>query len=260
MIMNIPQVTDESQIKEIKKESSETRNSAILYLVPNINNPKQSFNSNFNLTNILIALFTLILFGVTMTIIAVLKRKELDLFYDIINSIADSNDTEYLDTFNATKSICDIVDFSTFNIVSHPFAFLLIILYMFLFWRRSCCINCLFGRPAAPMIISPYKKSSRFYSAVIYGIIAFDVMEIVQSAVSKTSSSDVYGKLVQDPSGLFKLLIRLVEMLVAALRYYPPLIAFYSNSFIIYLTSAIYMLTDLGINSYVESINLFFFS
>jgi len=33
-----------------------------------------------------------------MTIIAVLKRKELDLFYDIINSIADSNDTEYLDT------------------------------------------------------------------------------------------------------------------------------------------------------------------
>lgn len=61
MIM-IPQVTDESQIKEIKKESSETRNSAILYLVPNINNPKKS---NFNLTNILIALFTLILFGVT---------------------------------------------------------------------------------------------------------------------------------------------------------------------------------------------------
>ena len=259
MIMNIPQVNEVPQIKEINKETSETINPAILYLVPSINNPKESFKSNFNITNILIALFTLILFGITITVIAVLKRQELDLFYDIINSIPDSNDTEYFDTFNTTKSICDIVDFSTFSIVSHPLAFLLIILYMFLFWRRSCCINCLFRRPAAPMIISPYKKNNRFYSAVIYGIIAFDVMEIVQSAISKTSSADVFSKYVQDPSGLFKLLIRLVEMFVAALRYYPPLIAFNSNSFIIYSTSALYMLTDLGINSYVESIIFIFF-
>jgi len=238
-------------MKQTKKYNSST-----LYLVTSLDEAEQTPKSKMNkLTKLLISIFTLILFSVSIIILAVIKNQELKYFVDLIDSNSDENVTE---SFTDQKSICDIVDFSNFSIISHPVSALLIILYMFLFWRRSCCLKFLYGRPAAPSIIPPYKKFNRFYSSVIYGIIAFDVFDIISSAIYKSSASDTTGKLVNDPSGLFKLFIRLVEVFLAALRYYPPLIAFNSNSFIIYLTSSIYMLIDLATNIYVESIYLFF--
>ena len=242
----------------LKNKIKDTRyNSSTIYLVPSLVETEVKKSKLKNSTKLIIFLSTLILFSMSIIILGVIKNEELKYFIDIIdsNNSIDENATE---SFNDQKSICDIVDFSNFSIISHPLSFLLVILYMFIFWRRSCCLKFFFGRPAPPMIIPPFKKFNRFYSSVIYGLIAFDVFDIISSAIYKNSASDTIGKLVNDPSGLFKLLIRLVEVFLAALRYYPPLIAFNSNSFIIYLTSSIYMLTDQATNIYVESILRYF--
>jgi hypothetical protein len=50
-----------------------------------------------------------------------------------------------------------------------------------------------------------------------------------------------------------RLLMRIIEVLVAALRYYPVLVAFHAHSAVIYLASAIYMTVDFGVNIYTES-------
>ncbi len=243
----------------LKNKIKTSYDSSTIYLVPSLVGTEIKKSKLNKLTNLIIFFGTLTLFSVSIITLAVIKNEELKYFIDIIDSTNNSMDENATESFNDQKSICDIVDFSNFSIISHPLSFLLIILYMFLFWRRSCCLKFCFGRPAPPMIISPFKKFNRFYSSVIYGLIAFDVFDIISSAIYKNSASDTIGKLVNDPSGLFKLLIRLIEVFLAALRYYPPLIAFNSNSFIIYLTSSIYMLTDQATNIYVESIIKIYF-
>jgi hypothetical protein len=190
---------------------------------------------------LIILIFTLILLSGCIVAISLLQNNTIDLYLD--------EDTEKIESNSA---LCRLVDFSNFNIISHPFAGFLILIYLFLFWRRSCCLKCFIRRPGPPMIIHPFKKSERFMSACVYGIIAFEVMQIVNSAISKTSAADQYARLVQDPSGLFKLLMRIVEVFVAALRYYPVLVAFNAHSIFIYFTSAVFMLADVGINIYVE--------
>lgn len=165
----------------------------------------------------------------------------LNLFYQ--------NDT---DTLESTNQLCEILDYSNLNIIMHPFSALLILIYMFLFWRRSCCLKCLFARPAPPMIIHPFKKNDRFYTAAVYGIIAYRVMDIVSDAIFQSSASDYYSKLVNDPSGLFKLTLRIIEVFLSAIRYYPELIAFCADSFFIYLTASVHLLIDLGNNIFIE--------
>ena len=152
----------------------------------------------------------------------------------------------------AARSLCKTIYFSNFNIISHPIAAMLIIFYMFIFWRRTCCVKYCWGRPAFPNIVHPFKKRDRLMTACVYAIIAYEIMNIVKDAILDRHANYIYAKMVPDPTGLFRLLMRCIEMLTAAMRYYPPMIAFSANSILVYGTSSLYMLVDIGNNIYVE--------
>jgi hypothetical protein len=90
-------------------------------------------------------------------------------------------------------------------------------------------------------------------STVVYCIIAYEIMNIVEDAVTRSpTEEETYTKWIPDPTGLIRLMIRILEMFVAALRYYPPMVAFTANSFIIYISAAFYLLIDLANNIYIE--------
>jgi hypothetical protein len=90
-------------------------------------------------------------------------------------------------------------------------------------------------------------------SAVVYCIIAYEIMNIVEDAITRSPTvEETYTKYIPDPTGLIQLMVRIIEMFVAALRYYPPMVAFTANSFVIYVTAAFYMLIDPASNIYIE--------
>ena len=139
-----------------------------------------------------------------------------------------------------------------FNIITTPLALLLTLFYMFLFWRRSCCLRCFLRRPAPPMIVHPFKKQDRFLSACVYGIMANEVMKIGLQAIFKTSSVDLITRHVNDSSGLFRLALRVAQVFLTAVCYYPPLVAFCANSFIVFATAGLYMILSQAMSIWFE--------
>jgi hypothetical protein len=188
------------------------------------------------------AIFTFLLLTISIVTMSLLQNNTIYLF--------ENNHTELIDNY---RFFCSSFHFSNFSIVSHPLALLLSLMYTCLFWRKSCCLSCLFGRPASPSIINPFKKRDRFMSGIVYCIIAYEVMNIVEDAVTRAKTVEgTYVKFFPDPTGLLRLLARITEMCVAALRYYPPMVAFTANSSVTYITAAFYMLIDLANNIYIE--------
>lgn len=194
-----------------------------------------------------VACSTIIFTVISLSIIGVLQGKNIISF--------QKNQTQKIES---RMALCGKIYFSNFNIISHPIASFLVVFYMFIFWRHRFAVDCLLARPAVPMIIHPFKKRARFMSACVYAIIAYEVMNIVEDTLTHQNHGeqdilDAYADMVPDPTGLFTLFMRLVEMIVAALRYYPPMIAFHANSVVVYWTTAIYMLIDIINNIYDES-------
>jgi hypothetical protein len=128
-----------------------------------------------------------------------------------------------------------------FNIYVHPFAILLFFVYSLIFWRRSFMPNLFFGRPAMPMIHSFLLKEKRLLISLVYSIIAFNILPIIENNIIPLSISNAE---VDDYSGMIVLLKSTAEVLSVSLRYYPVLVSFTANSTLIYLTSAIYMCID----------------
>ncbi len=75
-----------------------------------------------------------------------------------------------------------------------------------------------------------------------YGLIAYNIFIITQNALNNRGLATLVK--VNDPTGLVKLSVRVFDMFLIGIRYYPILVAQRSNQFVINLTSAIYMLID----------------
>ena len=90
-----------------------------------------------------------------------------------------------------------------------------------------------------PMIVSCWNKTDRIYTSIVYGAIAFNIFGIVRDSLNGASKTLFTG--VPDPSGLLTLLSRVIQMFMIGIRFYPVLVAYRSNIFIINFTSAIYM-------------------
>ena len=201
----------------------------------------------------------LTLFIVSLISVIVLNVKKLNNFSTILNEYYNSNrSNESIFVFiNTTDSYCNLVGDSKLSLISHPIAFFLVIVFMFLHWRRSCCLKFCFRRPAFPMIIPPFYKHNRLNSAIVYGIIATSIITMFLESVLKTSNSDLISNDIRDPSGFVSLIIKILDVLIAAIKYYPLLIAFYSDSFVIYLATSVYVIIDL-INEIYSSGNNYF--
>ena len=122
----------------------------------------------------------------------------------------------YLDT---VVKPCSNITYGMIDLISTPIALALITFYVFLYKRRVFLSNKgLSGRIGLPMITTTWTKSNRFYTAIIYGLIAHNIYEIVLSALaSGTTKADIDLDNVRDPSGIVKLLFRLTQVILVGI-------------------------------------------
>jgi hypothetical protein len=106
------------------------------------------------------------------------------------------------------------------NVFSIPIAGCLIIFYIFLFKRRVFLRNKFkYRNIGLPMVVSCWNKENRFFSGIIYGLIALNVFEILTNTIQDNSnSSKIYS--FEDPTGLLSLLIKMVEIILIGLSKY----------------------------------------
>ena len=66
------------------------------------------------------------------------------------------------------------------------------------------------------MIVSCWNKSDRLFTCLTYGIIAYNVYRIIRDSIG--SSQSLYTLTgVDDPSGLLRLLLKIVEIIIIGL-------------------------------------------
>ncbi len=136
--------------------------------------------------------------------------------YDSYNSFINGNFTNVNDK---NDGLCFEKD-NYINIISTPIAIFLILIYLFLFKRRSFLINKFkYKKIGLPMIVSCWNKENRLFSSFIYGLIALNVFEILLNTLQgKSNSSKIYS--FEDPSGLLSLFIKIIEMMLVGLSIY----------------------------------------
>lgn len=62
------------------------------------------------------------------------------------------------------------------------------------------------------MIVSLWKKNERFNTLMVYGLLAFKVFNIVENYIESNNQLSKSVKWIQDPTGLIKLMIKIVEV------------------------------------------------
>lgn len=215
-----------------------------------------------------------IIFGSFIAVASIVNIQELDIIVSLSrNHYKNRSDREVFNYLDVKPYLCGLIWNPSFNYISHSFALLLILIYMFLFYRKSYCVNCCLGRPALPMIIHPYRKFNRLNSALVYGLIASSIIDMFLKTVIQDTSADLiqidtsglFNTTVLVPnsseyyvlktlqaglSGLATLLVQVVKVILASLKYYPLLIAFYSDSIVIYVTSIVFVIVDLTTEVY----------
>lgn len=130
------------------------------------------------------------------------------------------------DYINNTKSFCGRIEVGNIDIVSTPIAAFLLLLYILIYKRRVFLRKKFrYRNVGVPMMTSMWNKSQRLFSCFTYGLIAFEVFNIVRTSIdeNKTSSSQLLSG-VNDPTGLAKLSLKIVDMFVIGIRYYPVLV------------------------------------
>ena len=142
--------------------------------------------------NLVILILTLVLY-ITALIIGLYYQITNNIFLWSKNALAEEaiasgneSDEYIIDRFDN----CRVIEFGSFDIICHPLAFILMIFYAFLIKRRIFAPGCCRKLPGLPSVISPFKKTKRFYSSVVYCVVAYDVFTIIESILSKTNSAD----------------------------------------------------------------------
>jgi hypothetical protein len=157
----------------------------------------------------------------------------------------------YYDLENFELRLCKVVNIFNISLISHPIAFLLTLLYTFLLWRHSNTNKYLYRRPIVLIVIQSFKKKDRLPISLIYAIISYEILKIIEKALN--GSAKTYDQLIKEPTGLIELLMRVIEMFISAMRYYPIIVVFSAKSVFFYTTGTLYMLIDIANNVYHES-------
>lgn len=139
-----------------------------------------------------------------------------DEFFAYINDRFD-----YIDD---TKAFCNQLDLANIDIVSTPIATFLIIMYILLYKRRVYLRRKFkYRNIGIPMVVSCWNKSNRLFSSFCYGLIAFNVFNIVRNSLISNNNTTKYFHF-KDPTGLFPLLMKVIEVFFIGVRYYPVLV------------------------------------
>ena len=133
--------------------------------------------------------------------------------YDVAFA-ARNQRNDYLDS---THSACEKISYGIIDLISTPVAIALLIFYIVLYKRRVFLREKYkYKNIGLPMILSVWKKSFRFNTAMVYGLIAFSIVEIIMSTIGN-NQADVDIKNANDPSGILKLLFRIAQVILVGI-------------------------------------------
>lgn len=224
----------------------------IYYLIPSF--VKKSYKTK---TNIILTVCIFIIFILSIAIDAIIRHNQMNYVILLLTKYFKSNrsDESIFFYYNQTDTFCTAIGNENLSYISHSFALFIVIVSMFITWRKSFCINFCFARPGLPLLMSPFRKHDRFSSALVYGLIASNIINMIFSLIADPYYKGVFSSVdtTSDPTGLAILLLQIINICIISLRYYPLLICFYSKSFIIYVLSAIYLFVDFIIEIYSKS-------
>ncbi len=110
--------------------------------------------------------------------------------------------------------------FFSVDLVAHPFSALLIIIYFLTSKRRSLAPDgFLNGRLGFPELMSPFSKTRRFVNSLVYCLIAHEIYKVISKIIFTKDSSTSFLDKFYDPTGLVKFILKIVEVLISALRF-----------------------------------------
>jgi hypothetical protein len=133
-----------------------------------------------------------------------------------------------LDYINSTEILCNLTSLANIDIISTPIAAFLILTYILIYKRRVFWRDKFHYRNIGlPMIVSCWNKTNRLYSSFVYGLIAFNVFNIAKNYLNNNRNSENLVHNVNDPTGLLSLLVKVCEMILIGIRYYPVLVGEY---------------------------------
>ena len=127
---------------------------------------------------------------------------------------AKSQRIAYLDV---THSLCANISYGVIDLISTPVAASLLILYIILYKRRVFLREKYkYRNIGLPMITTIWNKSFRFDSAMVYGLIALNIVEIISSTLINNQADNNISS-AKDPSGLLKLLFRIAQVILVGI-------------------------------------------
>jgi hypothetical protein len=84
------------------------------------------------------------------------------------------------------STLCEYVNSNENDFIMTPIAAILLIIFVLLYERRSCCLNkCNWKHIGLPMIISLWNKTERAMTGLVYARIAFDIFRAFQTFLDK---------------------------------------------------------------------------
>jgi hypothetical protein len=137
------------------------------------------------------------------------------------------------------NSFCNIINLKEFNVITFPFACLLIILFIIRTKRTSFMRDKCYGYGAPPMPVDFISEIDRKFAAVVFAICADELLSIIQEVING-SSTKVNGVILS-------YLVRLLQVLIMGFRYYPFLAAVYINSIFTLSCATLYAWLDYSI-------------
>ena len=135
--------------------------------------------------------------------------------YDqVFATVNDRND--YLDR---SYSACDNITYGVIDLISTPIAAALLLFYIIICKRRVFLRDKFkYNNIGLPMITTSWNKSNRFYTSVVYGLIALSIFEIVLSTLfSERNRANIDLKNTKDPTGILKLFFRITQVILVGI-------------------------------------------
>ena len=124
-----------------------------------------------------------------------------------------------LDYLNATHSLCDNITYGVIDLISTPIAALILIFYIILYKRRVLLRNTFkYRNVGLPMIVTNWNKWNKFYTSMVYGLMALNIFEIVSSTISKSGRAYTDIKKVNDGNtSIVKLLFTIAQVILVGI-------------------------------------------
>ncbi|CAF0739179.1 unnamed protein product [Rotaria sordida] len=142
--------------------------------------------------------------------------------------------------FYERNSICNIIDLEDFNMLTLPVACFFMLIFIIFSKRTSCMKKKLNGHVAPIVPIDFYTHIKRKFAAVVFAIIADELLDIVNQVINGNTS--------KEEGVIVVYLLRILKVLFIGFRYYPVLSAVYIDSILTLTCAILYAWLDFSVS------------